>query len=94
MTPEPPMSFEDAVANLEEIVTALETGNLPLHECLRHFEEAVALSRHCASQLEAAERQINILTEEEGLAPASEVVWTYEEVTTARWSEAESEDET
>ena len=56
------LSFEDAVLQLEQIVGALETGTLPLDESLRRFEEAVALSRRCAEQLAAAEKQISVLT--------------------------------
>jgi exodeoxyribonuclease VII small subunit len=56
--------FEDAVSQLEKIVVALESGELSLDECLRQFEEAVALSRHCAQQLDAAEAQIRYLSVE------------------------------
>ena len=55
-------SFEAAVSRLEEIVTALETGTLPLDACLEHFEQAVRLSRLCAARLDAAEQQIQVLT--------------------------------
>jgi exodeoxyribonuclease VII small subunit len=65
------LSFEDAVLQLEQIVGALEAGTLPLDESLRRFEEAVALSRQCAEQLTAAEKQISVLTGG-GLRPAPE----------------------
>jgi len=65
------LKFEDAVERLEEIVAALETGSLPLDECLRRFEQAVSLSRLCAAQLETAEQQIRVLTADAGLQPAS-----------------------
>ncbi len=68
-------SFEEAVARLEEIVATLEAGNLPLDDCLRQFEQAVALSRHCAGQLEAAEAQIQVLTTENGLQPPVDLSW-------------------
>ncbi|MBM3457591.1 MAG: exodeoxyribonuclease VII small subunit [Armatimonadetes bacterium] len=56
------LSFEAAVERLEGIVSAMEAGNLPLDECLRQFEEAVALSRRCAAQLDQAEQRIQVLT--------------------------------
>lgn len=68
-------SFEEAVARLEEIVATLETGNLPLDDCLRQFERAVALSRQCAGQLEAAEAQIQVLTADAGLQPPVDLSW-------------------
>ncbi len=67
------LSFEDAVARLEEIVTAMEGGSLSLDECMRQFEQAVALSRHCAEKLDSAERQINVLESEDYLRPAVEI---------------------
>jgi exodeoxyribonuclease VII small subunit len=63
-------SFEDAVTQLEAIVSDLESGRLPLEECLARFEQAVALSRICARKLEAAEGQITVLTAQQGLQPA------------------------
>lgn len=68
-------SFEEAVGQLEEIVSTLEMGNLPLDECLRRFEQAVALSRFCAGQLEAAENQISVLTADGNLQPPSGIAW-------------------
>lgn len=73
-----PNSFEEAVTKLEEIVTALESGNLPLDECLSRFETAVGLSRFCAARLESAEKQIRILSGEGEPAPASGLPWASE----------------
>jgi exodeoxyribonuclease VII small subunit len=71
-------SFESAVARLEEIVAALEMGNLPLDECLRQFEHAVALSRLCNARLEAAEKQIRVLSESGALSAAADLSWASE----------------
>ncbi len=57
--------FEEALGRLEQIVQTLEAGNLPLEESLKAFEEGIALARFCASQLEAAERRIELLTKDE-----------------------------
>jgi len=60
------LSFEGALEKLEGIVDRLEAGELPLEEALAAFEEGVALSRRCAGQLEAAERRIEVLVEQNG----------------------------
>ena len=59
------LKFEDCLARLEQIVGRLETGNLPLEESLKIFEEGVALARRCAKYLEDAEQRIEILTKDE-----------------------------
>ncbi len=57
--------FEDCLSRLEQIVGALEAGNLPLEESLRIFEEGIGLARHCARYLEDAERRIEVLAKDE-----------------------------
>ncbi len=59
------LKFEDSLARLEQIVSQLEAGNVPLEESLKVFEEGIALARHCAKYLEDAERRIEILTKDE-----------------------------
>ena len=56
-------SFEAAMEELEAIVDRLESGELPLEDALASFEQGVALSRQCASQLESAERRIEVLVQ-------------------------------
>lgn len=58
--------FEDAMRELEDIVKRLESGDLPLEESLKIFEEGVALSRYCFSKLEEAEKRVSILVKDEG----------------------------
>jgi exodeoxyribonuclease VII small subunit len=48
------MDFEKRLNRLEEIVGKMETGELPLEESLKLFEEGVKLSRDCNSQLSEA----------------------------------------
>ncbi|MCC2671310.1 MAG: xseB [Armatimonadetes bacterium] len=69
------LSFEQAVSRLEEIVSAMEAGNLPLDDCLRQFEDAVSLSRHCAAKLDAAEQKITVLSTDGASASADELPW-------------------
>jgi exodeoxyribonuclease VII small subunit len=63
-TPGP--KFEEAMTRLEQIVHALEAGNLSLDDSLRAFEEGTALLRFCARRLEETERRIEVLTQDEG----------------------------
>jgi exodeoxyribonuclease VII small subunit len=58
--------FEEAMGRLEEIVRALETGNLSLEDSLRVFEEGAGLLRYCTRRLEETERRIEVLTHDEG----------------------------
>jgi exodeoxyribonuclease VII small subunit len=58
-------TFEECLGRLEQIVAALESGNLPLEESLKVFEEGVALARHCGRYLEAAERRIETLAKDD-----------------------------
>jgi exodeoxyribonuclease VII small subunit len=75
MQAEQDLTFEQAVARLENIVGAMEDGSLSLDDCLRQFEEAVALSRLCAARLESAEKQITVLTAQTGLTGVSALDW-------------------
>ena len=57
-------SFETSLEELEALVDRLEAGDLPLEAALAAFERGVALTRHCALQLETAERRIEALVRE------------------------------
>lgn len=50
--------FEDSMARLNEIVTALERGDAPLSEALALFEEGTALIGHCGKLLDEAEQKV------------------------------------
>ena len=56
------IKFEKALERLEKIVEELETGNIPLEEALKKYEEGVKLSRICSEKLTAAEKKIQVLT--------------------------------
>lgn len=56
------MTFEAAMARLEEIVRMLENGSAPLDQSLALFEEGVALVKLCNSRLDAAEQKVKVLT--------------------------------
>ena len=59
------MKFENALEKLEEIVKKLEEGELALDDSLKMFEEGMKLSKLCTTQLDAAERKIEILMKNE-----------------------------
>ena len=55
-------SFEESLAELQEIVAELEQGSLGLEESIQRFEKGVSLLRGCYQVLEQAEQRIEILT--------------------------------
>jgi len=57
----PQLSFEAAISRLNEIVEALEEGELPLEESLELFEEGILLTRASNARLAAAERRVEKL---------------------------------
>ena len=63
-----PVSFENALEQLEATVAQLEEGEMPLEEALELFESGVKLSRQCSTTLEEAERRIEILVADRGEA--------------------------
>ena len=58
------VTFEKAIARLEEIVKALENGSAPLDQSLELFEEANSLAVFCKKCLDSAEQKIVRLTED------------------------------
>ncbi len=56
------LTYESAYTKLEEIVRNLEAGELTLEESLTLFEDGVRLSKYCATQLDAAQGRLEILT--------------------------------
>ncbi|MBE6670770.1 MAG: exodeoxyribonuclease VII small subunit [Ruminococcaceae bacterium] len=56
------ITFEEALARLEEIVRMLESGSAPLDKSLELFEEGVKLVKMCNSQLDNVEQRIKILS--------------------------------
>ena len=56
------VSFEKSVARLDEIVSLLEKGDVPLGDALGLFEEGTALVRQCSALLDAAEQKVTLLS--------------------------------
>lgn len=59
--PERKLDFEEALARLEEVVKELEDGGLSLEKSLELFEEGVKLVKFCKTELDQAERKIEIV---------------------------------
>ena len=64
-----PASFETALTELEQIVTRLESGDLPLEEALSEFERGVQLARQGQTKLQQAEQRVQILLSDQEEAP-------------------------
>jgi exodeoxyribonuclease VII small subunit len=60
------LSFEDALAELDETVRQLEAGELSLDESLALFERGQALSTRCQGLLQAAELKVQQLAPQPG----------------------------
>ena len=54
-------SFEDAVQELENIVTQMEDGQMSLEDTLKHYKRGTELLKFCQNQLANAQQQISIL---------------------------------
>ena len=52
------LSFEDALARLESIVSRLESGQAPLEESITLYEEGALLKAHCEARLKAAQLRV------------------------------------
>ena len=60
-------TFEESMDRLEQIVRAMEQGNVPLEESLKLFQEGTALVNSCSKLLDEAELQIKkVMTAADG----------------------------
>lgn len=59
------LTFEEAMAKLEEVVKDLEDENISLDSAMEKFEEGVKLSELCLKKLNEAEKKIEELTRTE-----------------------------
>jgi len=58
--------FENALEELETLVTSMEEGELSLEESLQAFEKGIKLTRECQNALKQAEQKVQILINENG----------------------------
>jgi exodeoxyribonuclease VII small subunit len=59
-------SFEEDLSRLDDIVKALEEGDLPLDEAVKLFKEGTTLAKRCSKKLNEAESRIEKIVEEDG----------------------------
>lgn len=64
--PSAALNFEQALAELEQLVERMEQGDLALEEALKQFERGIELTRHCQSALQRAEQKVQQLLEQNG----------------------------
>ena len=58
--------FEQALEDLEELVSAMEQGELSLEDSLQAFEKGIKLTRECQTALKNAEQKVQVLINENG----------------------------
>jgi exodeoxyribonuclease VII small subunit len=58
-------TFEQAMKKLELIVQQLESGEQPLEDAVKKFEEGVKLSKFCSELLDETEKKITILLKDQ-----------------------------
>lgn len=59
-------NLEKSLADLEELVEELESGDLPLEKALKKFEEGIKLTRGCQAALKDAEQKVEVLLNSAG----------------------------
>ena len=68
-------TFEESMVRLEQIVRAMERGDVPLEESLKLFQEGTDLVRSCGKLLDDAQLQVNkIMTAADGSPVEEEFV--------------------
>lgn len=72
MNEEAAVSFEQAMEQLEKIVSQLESGDIPLEKAIELYQDGMKLSHLCGQKLEQVEKKIEMLVEgEAGVARKS-----------------------
>jgi exodeoxyribonuclease VII small subunit len=56
-----PLDFETALAQLEQLVQKLESGDLSLEASLQEYERGVQLTRVCQQALKQAEQRVQLV---------------------------------
>ena len=59
--PAVPATYEAAMAELEQLVARLESGDLPLDQLMAGYQRGAQLLQHCRDKLQAVEDQIKVL---------------------------------
>ena len=60
------VNLEKSLADLEDLVEELESGDLPLEKAMKKFEDGIKLTRACQTALKEAEQKVEILLKSAG----------------------------
>lgn len=63
------LSFETAYAELDDIISRLESGELPLEDAVALYERGRQLAAHCQALLDSAELRVSQLNDDGTLTP-------------------------
>lgn len=74
-----PMSFEEAMGQLEKIVEQIASGKIGLEETMDRYEHGMELVKKCRSILERAEQRMEVLSESNGGLQATALEQTSDE---------------
>lgn len=74
------LSFEEAMIELESVVSKLDAGEGTLDESIALFQKGVMLSKLCSSRLEEIEKRVRILTDD-GLGTKKEMPFSEVSIT-------------
>ncbi len=66
------ITFEQALARLEQIVKSLEGGNVPLEDLIKLFDEGTTLVKLCTERLDKAEEKVKLLQMKDGVLTEEE----------------------
>jgi exodeoxyribonuclease VII small subunit len=66
-------NFEEALQELERLVSSMEEGELSLEDSMKAFEKGIKLTRECQTALQKAEQKVQILLNESGESQAFDV---------------------
>ncbi|WP_342133084.1 exodeoxyribonuclease VII small subunit [Hydrogenophaga sp. OTU3427] len=58
--PIPPANYEAALQELEQLVAAMDAGQLPLDQLLAQYQRGAELLKFCRARLDAVEQQIRV----------------------------------
>ena len=70
---QPEFNFEEALEELERLVSSMEEGELSLEDSMTAFEKGIKLTRECQTALQKAEQKVKILLNESGETQAFDV---------------------
>ncbi|KUO58897.1 MAG: exodeoxyribonuclease VII [Gracilibacter sp. BRH_c7a] len=59
-----PISFEQGIEKLEQIISDLDKNDVPLDQALQLFNEGIVLVKHCNCLLDSAEEKVKVLLED------------------------------